>query len=152
MGQSINTSIEINATPEKVREFFLNYRNQSNWNPFFKVFEKYTNEKVNELHVGDQLKVVLQPHGKTNQFTMYPTIASNNSSELKWKGGNFIFWGIHSFNFEPIDGGSRTKFVHGEVFGGLLLWLVSWMGILRDTELSFNDLNAALKEQVESLD
>jgi len=41
--------------------------------------------------------------------------------ELRWHGGpKGLAYGSHFFILEPLDGGTRTRFRHGESFSGLL--------------------------------
>ena len=45
--------------------------------------------------------------------------------ELRWHGGpKGLAYGSHFFILEPLDGGTRTRFRHGESFSGLLASLV----------------------------
>ncbi|MGB5283046.1 MAG: SRPBCC domain-containing protein [Polyangiales bacterium] len=45
--------------------------------------------------------------------------------ELRWHGGpKGLAYGSHFFILEPLDGGTRTRFRHGESFSGLLAPLV----------------------------
>ena len=58
--KTIESNIIINAKPEKVRSFFLNYQNYPSWNPFLVKFAKYTNKEDPELKVGDELQIDTQ--------------------------------------------------------------------------------------------
>jgi hypothetical protein len=45
--------------------------------------------------------------------------------ELRWHGGpKGLAYGSHFFILEPLDGGTRTRFRHGESFSGLFAGLV----------------------------
>lgn len=70
--KTIESNIIINAKPEKVRSFFLNYQNYPSWNPFLVKFAKYTNKEDPELKVGDELQIDLKLKGFNHTSTMYP--------------------------------------------------------------------------------
>ena len=66
--------------------------------------------------------------------------------ELRWLGRVLLprlFDGEHYFLLEPEAGG--TRFVHGEVFRGLLIGLLD----LAKTEQAFRSLNEGLKGKAE---
>ncbi|EGW35477.1 uncharacterized protein SPAPADRAFT_48467 [Spathaspora passalidarum NRRL Y-27907] len=155
MTTKLETSIEINAPVFKVRNFILNYSNHCNWNPFFVSFEKLTNKNRKELAIGDQLKIEVVYHGTSKVMTIYPTVIVNNFEQLKWKGilgFEWLFYGVHTLKYESLEHGTRTRLIHTEEFGGCLATLFTWLGITEKTELSFNDMNEALKDEIESLE
>ena len=57
------------------------------------------------------------------------------------------FDGAHRFELQPIDGGTRTRFVQSERFRGILLPLVR-RSILPATLRGFEAMNLALAERV----
>lgn len=148
----LNTSIVIEAKPEKVREIFLDFKNYSQWNPFFTDIKIYTPGITIPLP-GTQLEVNMKLNGG-NENIMYPIVLMNNSDCFKWKGKllfDFMFVGVHSFEFVPldVDGQINTKLVQSEDFSGVLSYVFEWTGLKDKTEKGFNELNQALKIQVE---
>mmetsp|Transcript_4645 Transcript_4645/g.4661 ORF Transcript_4645/g.4661 Transcript_4645/m.4661 type:complete len:154 (-) Transcript_4645:37-498(-) len=148
----LSTSIIIEAKPEEVREIFLDFKNHSQWNPFFTDIKIYTPGVTSPLP-GTQLEVKMKLNGG-NENIMYPIVLKNNSDCFKWKGKllfDFMFVGVHSFEFVPldIDGQIKTKLVQSEDFSGVLSYVFKWTGLKDKTEKGFNELNQALKIQVE---
>ncbi|CAG86619.2 DEHA2D00814p [Debaryomyces hansenii CBS767] len=148
----LNATIIIDSKPEKVREIFLDFRKHSQWNPFFTDVRIYT-PGVTSPSPGTQLEIKMKLNGG-NENIMYPIVLENNSSSFKWKGNllfDFMFVGVHSFEFIPleIDGQTRTKLVQSEDFSGILSYVFEWTGLKDKTEKGFNELNRALKIQVE---
>lgn len=151
---SIQTNIIIQAPPELVRQKFFDYRSYPRWNPFMVSFQKYTNTSDPQLNEGDELQIDLKLKGMNHTSTMYPTILTKTELSLAWKGvlvSDWIFYGIHSFTIEPLDGGTRTLFVQLERFGGLLVYILQLFGVFRKTKESFIEFNEALKDEAEKL-
>jgi hypothetical protein len=66
--------------------------------------------------------------------------------ELRWLGRLLIpglFDGEHYFQMEPSDAG--TRFVHGEIFRGILIGMLDFA----KTEAAFKALNEGLKRKAE---
>lgn len=102
----IETHIIIDAPPEKVRDVLFNYQDYKNWNPFFVSFQKYTNTKVPELHVGDELQIDMKLKDTHHTSTMYPKILEKTDYKLKWKGvllSAWVFYGVHTFEIDPLN-------------------------------------------------
>ena len=86
--------------------------------------------------------------------TIYPTILNKTDLSLVWKGAlvsDWIFYGIHKFAIESLEGGTRTLFIQLELFGGLLVYILQLFGVFRRTQDSFIEFNEALKDEVEKL-
>ncbi|PYH65782.1 uncharacterized protein BO88DRAFT_457010 [Aspergillus vadensis CBS 113365] len=83
----------------------------------------------------------------------WPAIVEvNTASVFTWRGyilWNWLFSGLHSFKFEPLDADStKTRFVQCEEWGGLLggaLWMVG----RRKMVTGFNNFNEDLKRHLE---
>ncbi|CUM48584.1 unnamed protein product [Debaryomyces tyrocola] len=148
----LNTQIIINAKPEKVRDIFLDLQKHSEWNPFFTSVKIYTPGATSPLP-GTQLEIKMKLNGD-NENTMYPIVLENSASAFRWKGKllfDFMFVGIHSFEFIPleIDGQTKTKLIQSEEFSGILAYVFEWTGLKDKTKNGFEELNQALKMQIE---
>ena len=82
---------------------------------------------------------------------MKPTVTVNEpGTAFGWLGrlGGVprLFDGAHRFELEPIDGGSRTRFVQSERFRGVLLPFVR-RAILPATLQGFQAMNRALADR-----
>ena len=138
----IETEIIIDAKPEKVWEILVDFESYSKWNPFIKSISG--NKKT-----GEQLKVFIQPpNGKGMTFRPKVLIYESNK-EFRWLGKLLIkglFDGEHYFILNKIED-HRTRFVHGEKFGGIL---IPFMGsVLKNTKTGFELMNVAIKKQAE---
>lgn len=136
--KNIETSIVINATPEKVWTVFSNFSEYPLWNPFVKSFK-------GAPKVGQKIEVDLPG------MKFKPTVlAYNTNRELRWKG-KFLFRGLFDGEhyFKLIDNGNgTTTFIQGEYFNGLLLPLFSSM-LQNKTKPGFEEMNEKLKIRVE---
>lgn len=143
MVSEINTSVEIDAPAETVWEVLINFSRYDQWNPFIRSIQ-------GEARQGGTLEVFIQPPGR-NGMTFRPVIlALEPGRELRWIGRLLlpgIFDGEHQFQLEPLNE-NRTKFVHREVFSGLLLPFL-WNSFEQSTRQGFEEMNNALKAQVE---
>lgn len=150
----IQDSVVIDREAEVVRKEFLNFAAYANWKSSF--LEKITvttpNKASNDSIVpGDtlQVKIVLPSSKKENIFD--PEVLENSEERFSWKGklfSDFIFSGKHSFEFCPIENGSKTRLVQKEEFSGLLAWpLLKFIG--EDTAKGFTEFNQKFKEHVE---
>jgi hypothetical protein len=144
--RTIETTTEIDAPPEAVWAVLTDTAAYPDWNPFVRSFE-------GDLRVGARLQVRLHPPGG-RAITMRPTIRVVDApSELRWLGRlglPRIFDGEHRFTVEPLDGGTRSRFVQAETFRGVLVPLVG--SVLRSTEAGFEAMNDALRDRVAAVD
>lgn len=141
----IETTIKINATPEKVWEVFIDFAHYPKWSSFIENIE-------GEPELGSKIKALLRTPGKNKGVVFTPRIIKiDPTKEFRWLGKlgglNFLFIGEHYFIFEKTEGG--TKLIHGERFKGML---VPFLGnLLSKTVIGFENFNNALKTEVESL-
>lgn len=137
----IRTEISIDAPPATVWAVLTDFAGYPDWNPFI------TNAE-GTLAVGEILTLRMVPGGKPQTFT--PEVrAVRENEELRWLGAlrwSWLFSAEHRFALAPV--GDGTQLVHSEVFRGLLVPLLRAM--IDQTERDFRELNAALKERVES--
>ncbi|MGI9647593.1 MAG: SRPBCC family protein [Acidimicrobiia bacterium] len=141
--KTIESSIDIDAAPEKVWAILMDFDSYPDWNPFITSIK-------GEQRLGGKLEAYLDPPGGKG-MTFKPTVvAFEEGTELTWLGRLLlpgVFDGRHTLRVEPRDGGST--FVHGESFGGVLTGLI--MRFIGDsTELGFEQMNTALKARAEA--
>jgi hypothetical protein len=139
----IITSININATAEKVWRILTDIENYSQWNLFI--------TSINgEIEVGNTLDVmIVPPNGKTMKFK--PTVlVVDKHKELKWKG-KLLFKGLFDgeHKFEIVDNKNGTvTFIQSENFIGVLVPFFKKM-INVNTKNGFVLMNERLREKAE---
>lgn len=141
MKKTIETSIEINASAEKVWAILSDNTSYAQWNPFIRSL-------TGSFQKGNKIKVVLSsPDG--GSFAFEPVILQAKFPEIRWLG-KFLFKGLfdgeHYFRLEPTSS-QTTRFVHGENFSGLLIAVMGSM--LSKTQQGFQLMNEALKKKAE---
>lgn len=144
--RSIESSIEIDAPPERVWEVFAAFDSYPQWNPFVAYL-------TGQVEVGERIEARLTPPGgKAMTFTPR-VMAFTPEKEFRWLGNLLmpgLFDGEHQFLLEPIDG-ARTRFIQREDFTGVLVPLVLRM-VGTSTRAGFEAMNTALKQRVEGSD
>jgi hypothetical protein len=141
MQKTIETSININATPQKVWDILCNTKEYPNWNPFVRSVE-------GSFARGQTIKVMLRPLGG-NSFTFMPEVLNVSFPEIRWRGKFLLgglFDGEHYFRVDPV-GANSTRFIHGEQFSGVLIGLMG--GVLEKNKRGFELMNQVLKKQAE---
>jgi len=138
----LRTEIEIDAPPDRVWDVLTDLAAYPEWNPFLV-------SASGQLAPGERLQITLG-FGDGRQSRVQPTVLTVDApSELRWRARFFVkglFDGEHFFKLVPIDG-TRTRFVHGEDFTGIL---VQAMGrTLTETARGCVGMNQALKKRVE---
>ena len=142
--KTIETSIFIDSTPEKVWGILTKFEEYGLWNPFMtKVIGSATLDSKIEVNI----KTI---SGKKR--TYYPIITRcETNKELRWKGKSFlpgVFDGERIFILENSND-DKIIFSHKEIFSGLGVRLV---GNKLDESLreSFVTMNEALKARAEN--
>ena len=134
----IQTSIEIDAGPERVWEVLTDFTRYPDWNPFLP-------SVTGPLREGEALAI----NAGGMQFRP-EIIRLRPGRELVWLG-NLLFRGLfdgrHSFKLEALDN-DRTLFRHEEQFSGLLVGLFA-RKLETDTRAGFEAMNRKLKELAE---
>jgi hypothetical protein len=139
--RTIETTIEIAASPERVWSVLADVARWQEWNPFVRSFE-------GELREGARVKLRIGPPGR-GTTTFRPRVLEANGRALRWLGHLGVpglFDGEHHIRLERLTE-QRTRVHHGERFAGLLVPLLS--GLLKDTEKGFWAMNRALKARAE---
>jgi hypothetical protein len=134
------TETTIDAPPSEVWKHLADFDRHDEWSHHFKLRGKSV--------VGEQGRV---------EFTLFgreagaPVVIEkvDEASELRWRGGpSGLITGSHYFIMEPLDGGMRTHFRHGEDFSGVIALLV-WALLKAQLGPSYSGFNADLKQRVE---
>ena len=143
MAKEINTSITINATPEKVWRILTDFGNYGIWNPFITTIS-------GAAEVGQKLKVTLKPENGKGMSLKPKVLVFEPEKEFRWVGHLGIpglFDGEH--RFQLIDNGDgTTTFIHSEHFRGILIPFFSKM-LDVDTKNGFIAMNEQLKIRAE---
>ncbi|GKZ24648.1 hypothetical protein AbraIFM66951_011918 [Aspergillus brasiliensis] len=142
----IFTEIIIDAASSAVRQAFLNFATLPTYHTSFFQSIHLRNHDDGPAKPGDPL--ICTVHN-----IPFPTIVEvNTASVFSWRGyiiWNWMFNGLYSFQFEPLDtDGTKTRFVQWEELGGLLggaLWLFG----RRKVVAGFNNFNGDLKRHIE---
>ncbi|OAK99432.1 hypothetical protein IQ06DRAFT_349024 [Phaeosphaeriaceae sp. SRC1lsM3a] len=121
MGQ-IQVEIEINATPEEVRNIVLDFARYPEWHTSFiqSIATSPPNQNIRKLYQGQTLNV------KVGGVKLVPVVKSNTPTELSWYGAAYggAFSGTHYFKFlDSHITPNGTMFVHGEDYDGWMSWL-----------------------------
>jgi hypothetical protein len=141
--RELDTSIEIDAPPERVWSVLTDFDSFPDWNPFIR-------SARGEVEPGAKLEIRLEPPGG-RAMTFKPTVlVAEPGRELRWLGRLLLpglFDGEHIFRIEPIEGG-RSRFVQAERFRGLLVPLFG--RTLEQTRRGFEAMNEALRRRAEA--
>lgn len=139
----IKTQIDINAPAELVWDVLTDFERHPDWNPLIR-------EIRGEVHEGARLYVRLgPPDGKPMTFKPV-VIRAEPKRTFVWRGkllASWLFQGEHRFRLEPLGEG-RTRFHHGEAFGGMLVPLLK-KTLDTDMRSGFEQMNEALRTEVE---
>lgn len=138
---TIETTIELTASPEEVWVELMDFESYSEWNPFIPSIEGRPLE-------GNRLRVRIDPP-EGRGMTFKPRVTALIPGErLEWLGRLLVpglFDGRHEFRLEEVAPG-RTRFVQRESFSGLLV------GVLLDADAireGFEAMNEALRVRIE---
>ena len=141
MARVLDTSIDIDAPPQRVWEVLLDFPAWKDWNPFIP-------SVTGTLEIGARLRLTVTPPGiKPMEFKPY-VFALRPGEEILW-GGSFLwvfYRGDHAIFLEPLPGGG-THFRQRERFRGPMVLLMSHM--IEATERGYHQMNQALKRRVE---
>lgn len=140
--KSLEKSIIINASAEKVWRVLTDFENWENWNSFIIKSEGVAKE-------GTKLQNTFDNDGKEMVFKPKILKAETNK-ELVWIGRLFmpgIFDGTHGFKIEEI-GPNQVRFTNYERFSGLFSGMIM-KKIYDKTAAGFEQMNRELKAQAE---
>lgn len=138
---TIETTIDLNASPEEVWVTLMDFDAYPEWNPF-------VTEISGRPLEGERLQVRIEPP-EGRAMTFKPRVTEMVPGQrLEWLGKLVVpglFDGRHTFSVEEISPG-HTRLHHSESFSGVLV------GYLLDepaTRKGFEGMNEALRERVE---
>jgi hypothetical protein len=135
---SIETSVDIDAPPQRVWAALTDFDSYPEWNPTLKGMR-------GEPKVGARLTY------EDDRRTFSPTVREvEKNRELRWEGHTRVvgvFDGEHSFILEELPDG-RTRFTQSEQFRGVAV-LFFTETLHGETAPSFHAMNAALRDRVE---
>lgn len=138
---SIETSIEIAASPEAVWGALVEFDRYNDWNPMIKDIQ------AKPLVGSPVVFEVVVDEIKRMKFKAKMTQA-DKAIDLNWTGGSVLLVsGRHYFRIEKI-GDNSVRLHHGEHFKGLLLPLLA-KRLKKSTPL-YIAMNQALKKRVET--
>jgi len=141
----IVTSIEIDASPERVWDVLTNFREYDQWNPFIKGLK-------GSAVPGERLSFVAKFRGRDLPISAR-FVRCEPNREIRWYGPTStvlgkLFRGEHYIRLEAVAEG-RTRVEHGEQFDGVLVGFV-W-DRFRDSLLpSYVAMNEGLKRRAEA--
>jgi hypothetical protein len=139
--RSISSTIDLDATPERVWSVLIDTAAYGAWNPFITQLD-------GTLQVGTKIHVRIALPGR-RPMTFHPVLTDVDASrKLAWLGRLFIpglFDGAHSFTLEPLGDG-RTRLVQSEEFSGVLVRFSG--GVLDSTVAGFNAMHEALRKRL----
>jgi hypothetical protein len=140
----VRTEIVIDASPAQVWSVLTDFASHSQWNPFVRSIAGIPKK-------GHRLLVSVQPEGGKG-MTFKPTVlVADPNKQLRWRGRFLVpglFDGEHYFEMTA-HGEGQTRFVHGELFSGLLV-CVAKSTLEGGTRAGFVAMNKALKARAEA--
>lgn len=143
--RELYTEIEIDAPVPRVFQVLTDLERYAAWNPFIVAAK-------GRAHPGEDLLVRIRPPGAREQPYVVRVLKVEQDREFRWLG--HMLWrgildGEHVFELLAL-GANRTRLIHREQFGGVLVPLV-W-GAFLNTKMraGFEALNRALKAEAES--
>ena len=144
MSTTINTTIDIDATPQAVWAVLTDFAAYRDWNPFMDRAE-------GTPEVGAKLVIHMVGNGGRG-MTFKPTVlAATPGQELRWLGRlgfGGLFDGEHSFLLTANADGT-THLTHGERFSGILV--AAMKSNMKNSHAGFDAFNSALKQRVETI-
>lgn len=139
----VTATTEINAPAAAIWDVLTDLEQFRDWNPFIR-------EARGSTALGGTVRVRVHSSLPLRLAFHATVIEHDEPRSLRWQGhtlANWIGFGDHTFDIDPLDGG-RCRFVQRERFSGLLPRLAARL-LTREAQRGFNAMNRALKERVE---
>lgn len=144
-GHSVETSIEIAASPETVWSILTETTDYGTWNPVMQVVDGTFVE-------GGQMTLTLSTEGSPAVEMPLRVLVADEGLELRWQerfaSVSGVFDGEHFIVLEQTAEGN-TIVHHGETFSGVLT-RVLFHRMEGDATAAFNAINLALKVEAEA--
>jgi hypothetical protein len=146
--RQVYTEIEINSTPEKVWNEFMDFPKFHEWNPLFNFIEG------DPAKVGNPLREHIFLFGRGSPMVKWRSkvMIYNPPYEFAWRGHVWFSQfglGEHHYQVIPIDE-KRVRFIHWELFFGFFPTLFFNISMKKKTTELFHQMNQALKQRVEA--
>ena len=150
--RTVYTEIDINASPEIVREKFLEF---DKWSEWCKVIPQISvaSGDIYKLETKPKLDLTLDFGQKNDpaKSPASPRLTVNSPKVLVWGlYSGFILKAEHVFVFQPIDGGKGTHLIHYERMTGLLSPLLLTKKVSVNMKKHYNIMNEDLKSICEN--
>lgn len=142
--REIRTDLTIPAPPAAVWAVLTDFPSYAKWNHFIVSLEGEAAKNATLT------QVVLMKDGKRMTFRPKVLVCQENR-ELRWLGCFIfaaIFAGEHFFELEASHSGRETKFIHGEIFTGLIPEYIQQTEAYENLEASFHQMNRELRDEV----
>jgi hypothetical protein len=143
MPRSIDTAIEIAASPPRVWDVVRDFARYPEWNRFLLEVE-------GKLAVSAPIRFRFElPRGLRMNATA-TVLKVEPARELRWAGQllwPWLFRAEHYFVIERVEV-ERVRFLHGEIFSGLLLPL-AWLILRGHGPPVYEQMNADLRQRCE---
>ena len=139
--KTIETDIEIDASPDVIWEILTDLDAYSAWNPFITEAEG-TAEK------GKRIRVRIEPPESRGATFRPVVLTAERNRRFEWLGRLFVprlFDGHHQFLIQRLDD-ERVRFVQREEFSGVLVRVLL---NTENTKAGFAAMNRALKRRAE---
>jgi hypothetical protein len=140
--KTLQTEIQIQASPEKVWKILTDFAKYPEWNPFI-------TRAVGRDEVGSAVDISVPSGSKVLKLHCI-VIKAEPKQVLCWKyhvGLPFLFRGEHSFTIEPM-GSNYVRFVDQEIFNGLFVPMQA-QDIDTNSRHGFEAMDQALKMRAE---
>jgi putative acetyltransferase len=141
----IETSVHIDAPPDRVWEVLADFPGYPDWNPFIRSIS-------GTLEPGARLSVLVRDAEDHDKAFAATVLAATPHRELRWRR-SLLVPGLldieHYFRIEPDEAGAST-FEHGGIFSGVLFPLLATAHASDASRLGFEAMNAALKRVAET--
>ncbi|MBZ2190012.1 SRPBCC domain-containing protein [Alcanivorax sp. JB21] len=141
---TLDTTIDINASPERIWAILTNFSHYSEWNPFI----------INASGVpkaGQRLSISIATRPGRSMTFRPQVLRVKHAQVLAWRGRFLIpglFDGVHTFVISPLEDGT-VRLSHSETFSGLLVPFMR-RKLNRDTRAGFSKMNHALRVRAEA--
>ena len=139
----ISSSIEIDATPERVWRVLTDFASYPQWNPFIQSIS-------GSLEAGKRLSVRIKPPGGEAMGFKPTVLQVEENRRLSWVGRLLlpgIFDGEHHFELKHTANGSSLS--QEERFSGVLVRMMG-ASTFQQTQRGFIEMNEALKRRAEA--